>query len=139
MRTEADSAASSTGSPAPARRARSRFRGRRPPRRADDGPPPEPRLPARRVRRGRPPRDRSGRKSDGDRTEQEGRAARLFLMHRWFDPDDFPAHPAVDRRAARRGRSPGKAGVKAVTAQAPRVHVHLLMRLHVNGVMIRDS
>lgn len=33
----------------------------------------------------------------------------------------------------------GKEGVKAVTAQVPRVHVHLLMRLHVNGVMIRDS
>jgi len=38
-----------------------------------------------------------------------------------------------------RGGTPGKAGVKTVTRQAPRVHVHLLMRLHMNGVMIRDS
>ncbi len=34
---------------------------------------------------------------------------------------------------------PGKALVKAVTAAPLRVHVHLLMQLHVNGAMIRFS
>ncbi|ROP52457.1 hypothetical protein EDD94_1924 [Streptomyces sp. PanSC9] len=33
----------------------------------------------------------------------------------------------------------GKALVKAVTAAPLRVHVHLLMQLHVNGAMIRIS
>jgi hypothetical protein len=33
----------------------------------------------------------------------------------------------------------GKTNVKAVTMGTPRVHVHLLMHLHVNGVMIRVS
>lgn len=33
----------------------------------------------------------------------------------------------------------GKANVKAVIVGTPPVHVHLLMHLHVNGVMIRVS
>ncbi|MQY36243.1 hypothetical protein SRB17_42420 [Streptomyces sp. RB17] len=33
----------------------------------------------------------------------------------------------------------GKASVKPVTAGTPPVHVHLLLHLHVNGVMIRVS
>jgi len=33
----------------------------------------------------------------------------------------------------------GKGVVKAVTEGTPRVHVHLLMHLHVNRVMIRIS
>lgn len=38
------------------------------------------------------------------------------------------------------GVSPvSKADVKPVTAGPPLVHVHLLMHLHVNGVMIRVS
>jgi hypothetical protein len=56
-------------------------------------------------------------------------------MHEWFDPDDFRG----DFTTADEPNELGKAGVKAVTAQAPRVHVHLLMRLHMNGDMIRDS
>lgn len=68
-------------------------------------------------------------------TEHDGRATRLFLVHEWFDPDDFHG----DFTTADEPNELGKAGVKAVTAQAPRVHVHLLMRLHMNGVMIRDS
>lgn len=39
----------------------------------------------------------------------------------------------------RRWNSLGKAVVKAVTGGTPRVHVHLLMHLHVNRVMIRVS
>lgn len=33
----------------------------------------------------------------------------------------------------------GKARVKAVITGTPRVHVHLLMQLHMNGAMIPDS
>ncbi|OQR64709.1 hypothetical protein B6E66_07020 [Streptomyces maremycinicus] len=71
--------------------------------------------------------------------EQDGRATRLFLVHEWFDPDDFGPHPTSTADLDTWVGTPGKAGVKAVTTQAPRVHVHLLMRLHMNGVMIRDS
>lgn len=38
-----------------------------------------------------------------------------------------------------RGDHFGKADVKPVTEGTPPVHVHLLMHLHVNGVMIRVS
>ncbi|SOD84765.1 hypothetical protein SAMN06272765_2155 [Streptomyces sp. Ag109_G2-15] len=59
-------------------------------------------------------------------------------MHEGFDPDDpaqMPAWKIMDRR----WNNFGKAGVKAVIAGPPPVHVHLLMQLHVNGVMIRVS
>lgn len=39
----------------------------------------------------------------------------------------------------RRWNGFGKADVKAVTAGTPRVHVHLLMHLHMSKVMIRVS
>ncbi len=39
----------------------------------------------------------------------------------------------------RRWNGLSKADVKAVTVGTPRVHVHLLMHLHVNKVMIRVS
>ena len=39
----------------------------------------------------------------------------------------------------RRWNSFGKAGVRAVTVGIPLVHVHLLMHLHMNKVMIRVS
>lgn len=39
----------------------------------------------------------------------------------------------------RRWNGSGKADVKAVTAGTPPVHVHLLMHLHMNKVMIRVS
>ena len=39
----------------------------------------------------------------------------------------------------RRWNGLSKADVKAVTAGTPRVHVHLLMHLHMNKVMIRIS
>ncbi len=39
----------------------------------------------------------------------------------------------------RRWSGSGKADVKAVTVAPPPVHVHLLMHLHVNRVMIRVS
>jgi hypothetical protein len=39
----------------------------------------------------------------------------------------------------RRWNGSGKALVKAVTGEPPRVHVHLRLQLHVNGVMIRIS
>ena len=64
-------------------------------------------------------------------TEHDDGAARLFLVHEWFDPGLL--------RWAGTSNQPGKAGVKAVTVQAPGVHVHLLMQLHMNGAMIRDS
>ena len=62
-------------------------------------------------RRGR----RSGALTDAKSLEQESRGLRLFL-----------------------GRL-RKRGVKAVTGGPPRVHVHLLMHLHMNRVMIRVS
>ncbi|MFD3586573.1 SRPBCC domain-containing protein [Streptomyces sp. NPDC058683] len=82
--------------------------------------------------------------------EHQGRGTRLFLVHEGFDPDDpaqMVARKIMDGAGGRmsvqlRGRrwsSLGKAGVKAVTGGTPRVHVHLLMHLHVNGVMIRVS
>ncbi|WP_330459071.1 hypothetical protein OIB37_20590 [Streptomyces sp. NBC_00820] len=41
--------------------------------------------------------------------------------------------------AAAAGTTVGKAVVKAVIAATPPVHVHLLMHLHMNKVMIRVS
>ncbi|MFG3025167.1 SRPBCC domain-containing protein [Streptomyces sp. NPDC048254] len=82
--------------------------------------------------------------------EHQGRGTRLFLVHEGFDPDDpaqMVARKIMDEAGGRmsvqlwgrRWNSLGKAGVKAVTGGTPRVHVHLLMHLHVNRVMIRDS
>lgn len=58
---------------------------------------------------------------------------RLLLEHEWFEPDDLH----LESTTVTEPNELGKAGVKAVTAPAPHVHVHLLMQLHVNGVMIR--
>lgn len=80
--------------------------------------------------------------------EQEGRGTRLSLVHAGSDPVG-PAPTSTrtimdgtgDRMSGQvRGRrwdSLGKAVVKAVIAGTPPVHVHLLMHLHVNRVMIR--
>jgi hypothetical protein len=82
--------------------------------------------------------------------EHQGRGTRLFLVHEGFDPGDpaqMKARKMTDTAGVcmsvqlwgRRWNSLGKAGVKAVTGGTPRVHVHLLMHLHVNRVMIRFS
>ncbi|MGW7426495.1 SRPBCC domain-containing protein [Streptomyces sp. NPDC054813] len=82
--------------------------------------------------------------------EHEGRGTRLFLVHEWFDLDD-PARMMActitdGGRRSHVWAAPGqtleqlrKAVVKAVSAGTPPVHVHLLMQLHVNRVMIRVS
>lgn len=43
------------------------------------------------------------------------------------------------RAAAGAGGGPERSAARAVTAGPPRVHVHLLMHLHMNTAMIRDS
>ncbi|GGW61435.1 hypothetical protein GCM10010503_43150 [Streptomyces lucensis JCM 4490] len=58
--------------------------------------------------------------------EQKAHATRLRKGHALPTPGQEPD-------------SSGKAHVKAVTAGAPRVHVHLLMHMQVNRVMIRVS
>lgn len=82
--------------------------------------------------------------------EQEGRGTRLFLVHEGFDPVD-PARPtarAIMGRSRRTHvmRAPGQtlermehSHFTSVTTGTPRVHVHMLMHLHVNRAMIPSS
>ncbi|MGW3950791.1 hypothetical protein ACWEKM_07485 [Streptomyces sp. NPDC004752] len=82
--------------------------------------------------------------------EQEGRGARLFLVHKGFDPDDLAQMTGGRSQKGvgacmsceawgRRLKGFGKGVVKAVTGGTPPVHVHLPMHLHMNKVMIPIS
>ncbi len=66
-------------------------------------------------------------RGDGGKSEPGGAGVRLLLVHEENEGDGLARLP---RREVRRA---------AVTARAPRVHVHLPMQAHMNTAMIRGS